>query len=272
MSRTISVVVPTYNSAAVIGQCLASLEHQSHPPDDVVVSDGGSTDETAAIANAHGAKVVLGAANRSAQRNAGAERALGEYVVFVDSDMQLTPAVLEDSLTTFRESDAALVIPEVFVGENYWARVRGFERSFYDDVWWLQAARCYRRAQFLEIGGFDAGLIGPEDWDLDERIRQFGEVRQISAIIEHDEGRPSFSRLLQKKAHYAGSFPEFRVRHPERSALCFSVARRAALFVRRPGRLLAHPTLAAGVATMGIAEIGAARDWLKFWTVPMVER
>ena len=104
----------------MIGQCLASLERQSHPPDDVVVSDGGSTDETAAIANAHGAKVVLGAANRSAQRNAGAERALGEYVVFVDSDMQLTPAVLEDSLTTFRESDAALVIPEVFVGENYW--------------------------------------------------------------------------------------------------------------------------------------------------------
>lgn len=245
----------------MIGQCLASLERQSHPPDDVVVSDGGSTDETAAIANAHGAKVVLGAANRSAQRNAGAMQALGEYIVFIDSDMRLTPHVLEECIATFRTSDAALVIPEVFVGENYWARVRGFERSFYDDVWWLQAARCYRRAQFLEIGGFDVGLIGPEDWDLDERIRKFGDVREISAAIEHDEGRTDLGRLIQKKAHYAQSFPEFKARHPKRAALCLSGPRRARLIMSRPGRLLTHPTLTLGMVTMGSAEILVSRGW-----------
>ena len=122
-------------------------------------------------------------ANRSAQRNAGAVRAPSEYIVFIDSDMRLTPDVLEECVATFQESDAELVIPEIDVGKSYWARVGAFERSFYKTAWWLHAARCYRKAQFLEIGGFDVALVGPEDWDLDQRIRHFGDIRKFLRLF-----------------------------------------------------------------------------------------
>ena len=211
-------------------------------------------------------------ANRSHQRNAGAIRAIGEYIVFIDSDMRLTPRVLEDCLANFESSDAALVIPEVDTGESYWAKVRGFERSFYKGAWWLHAARCYRKSQFLEIGGFDVGMVGPEDWDLDERIRNFGDVREISAPIEHYEGHIGFRRLMEKKAHYAPSFETFRVRHPTRAALCLSGRRRVLLIVRRPDKLAGHPILAAGLVSLGVAELIVAHSRSNRWSSSSKER
>lgn len=262
MRTSITVVVPTRNSADILDGCLQSLAAQTRVPDEVVVCDGDSTDGTVAIARDHGAIVVERAPNRSAQRNLGAQAAHGDYLLFVDSDMRLTTGVVEDCLATIKESDAALVIPEVFVGEGFWAAVRGFERTFYDGVWWMEAARWYRRQQFLEIGGFDVNLVGPEDWDLDQRIRAYGVVRWSHEPIMHNEGRSSLRRLLTKKAHYAGSFAAFTERHPERAQLCFSPIRRASLFAREPGRLVTHPVLTAGVVGLGVAEVAVARGWL----------
>jgi len=272
MPTTASVVVPTRNSATVIGDCLTSLANQTRPPDEIVVCDGGSTDDTVAIAKRHGAHVVETQPNRSAQRNRGAEASTGEFLLFVDSDMQLTAGVIADCLATFSDGDAALVIPEVFVGEGFWAHVRGFERTFYDGVWWLEAARWYRRGQFLAIGGFDAALVGPEDWDLDQRIRQFGEVRWSHDHIVHNEGRTQARRLLQKKSHYAATFATFTARHPERARLCFSAKRRAKLFVQHPERLIRHPVLATGVVALGLAEVAVANGWTARWSDDTPER
>jgi glycosyltransferase involved in cell wall biosynthesis len=272
MAATISVVVPTYNSGSVIGQCLASINQQSYRPLNVVVCDGGSTDNTVEIASSLGATVWKSVASRSAQRNAGAKQSSADFVLFVDSDMRLTRSVLENCIETFRETDAALVVPEVDIGTSYWAKVRGFERSFYRDAWWLKAARCYRTAEFHQIGGFDVGLIGAEDWDLDERIRRFGGVREISSTIEHDEGNVSFRKLIQKKGHYAQSFPEFERRHPARAKKCFSKMQRLLLIMRQPGRIVSHPVLASGLVCLGISEVLVSQGWLKTSQKDQAER
>jgi len=272
VSNTISVVIPTYNSASVIQQCLESLSSQTHVPENVVVCDGGSTDATVEISKACGATVVHSTASRSAQRNTGALDAVGEYVVFIDSDMKLTSTVLEECVQSFTDCDGALVIPEVDIGQSYWARVRGFERTFYEGVWWLQAARCFRKEQFLSIGGFDVGLIGAEDWDLDERIRAYGKVREISSSIEHDEREASLNELMVKKTHYSKSFQVFEERHPQRAALCFSSWKRAWLIARRPDRLARHPTLAFGLSYIGVLEILVSKGWLTRWSSDSQER
>ena len=271
MSATISVVIPTFNSAQVIANCLESLQSQRLVPIDVVVSDGGSTDSTIAIAKSFGVKVIQGQANRSRQRNAGALAATGDYVVFIDADMRLTPGVLEECVESFRETDAALVIPEVDIGESFWARVRGFERSFYHDDWWLQAARCYRKSQFIVMRGFDVGLIGPEDWDLDERIRSVGDVRQINTIIEHDEGKSNLQTLIRKKTHYASSFDEFRRRHPDRASLCFSRRRRIQSVLSQPGKVARHPLLALGLLWLGSAELFIIKERSRVRTTSAIE-
>lgn len=259
---TISVVVPTYNSERVIGDCLRSLKEQDMPPSEVIVCDGGSTDRTVEIARSFGAQIITMQPNRCSQRNAGAEVASGTYLLFIDSDMRLSPGVVSDCLKTFTDSNAALVIPEIFIGEGFWAKVRGFERGFYEGIWYIEAARCYRREQFLQIGGFDPRMVGPEDWDLDQRIRVFGPVVRTSALIQHNEGHINLLGLLRKKAHYAGGFPLFKATHPERAALSLSPMQRARLFVSKPKELLCHPLLSAGVGLLGIGEVIAARTRL----------
>jgi glycosyltransferase involved in cell wall biosynthesis len=252
-------VIPTRNSVAVLPGCLESLRAQTVPPDEVIVCDGGSTDGTASLAREAGATVLSSAPNRSLQRNRGALRAQSTYVLFVDSDMYLTSRVVEECVRGFGDADAALVVPEVFVGEGFWGRARGFERSFYDDVWWVQAARCFRREEFLSVGGFDTRLVGPEDWDLDQRARSLGSVRPIRAHIEHREGHVRLKALLDKKSLYAGSFMEFRAKHPERAALCLSGTRRVRVLLGKPYKLAEHPVRALGVAVLGISELVIAK-------------
>ncbi len=260
-AQTVSVVIPTRNSASVIRQCLASVLEQTLVPHEVVICDGGSTDATVSIAAEMGARVVFSQPNRSLQRNLGAAEASGHYLLFIDSDMQLSPGVVRQCIEMFQVNCSALVIPEIFRGEGFWAKVRGFERSFYDDVWWMQAARCFRREQFLEVGGFDVGLVGPEDWDLDERMRKLGTVRSIEAPIYHNEGRLALSTVLRKKSHYSKSFEAFRERQPSRAALCLSPTARIRSLLSHPTRLAAHPILTGGLSVLGIAEVAIVKRW-----------
>lgn len=261
MSTTVSVIVPTRDSARTLAACLDSIRAQTHPPDEVIVCDAGSRDGTPDIAAARNAIVVQDQPNRSGQRNCAASRASGEYLLFIDSDMRLNRGVIADCLATMRSSDAALVIPEIFVGEGFWAAVRGHERTFYDGVWWIEAARWYRAEQFHKVGGFAVDMVAFEDADLDQRIRRFGDVRSISALIEHDEGHPTFRRLVGKKGRYSSNLSDFAERHPERAALTLSMRHRAALFAAHPVRLARHPLWTAGVVALGLGEAAVARGW-----------
>lgn len=257
--RTLSVIIPTYNSGKVLGACLESVQRQTVTPKEVLVCDADSADDTAQVAHRFGAKLLTGQRNRSSQRNLGADTATSEYVLFIDSDMVLSPSVVENCLDSFGPEDAALVIPEKFAGVGFWGQVRQFERSFYDNIWWIQAARCYRKVQFEEMGGFDPVLIGPEDWDLDQRARRIGRVRSISAHIEHREGRARLGALLRKKQLYARSFSTFRERHPQRASMALSGRRRLAVLARQPLRAARHPFLLFGLGILGSAELALSR-------------
>lgn len=271
-NRRVSVIVPTRDSAEVIERCVRSVLSQSRPPDEVIICDGGSSDGTQDVARSLGAVVVDNPPNRSAQRNRGAEEATGTHLLFIDSDMRLTPDVIAQCLVAMGDGVAAAVIPEIFVGDGFWAGVRGHERTFYDGVWWIEAARFFRADAFDAVGGFDAEMIGPEDWDLDQRIRAHGSVARIRAHIDHDEGRTSARRLLTKKAHYAGSMEQFRQRHPDRAAFALSPVERAKLFARHPLRLAARPIATIGLIGLGLAEVAIARGWTKAWDVESPER
>jgi glycosyltransferase involved in cell wall biosynthesis len=254
--NSISLVIPTRNAASSLGRCLASVAAQTRRPDEVIVVDGGSQDQTVALARAFGATVLEMEANRSAQRNQGARRSSGDYLLFIDADMVLTPRVIEECLDRSAQGFGALVIPETFVGTSFWGRVRGFERRFYDDAWWMQAARWYRREGFTSLGGFDTELIGPEDWDLDQRIRDRANVSSIEARILHQEGEVDLRTLLRKKGHYAGSLQRFAARHPQRANLCLRPGPRLRLFAKHPMQVVRHPVLAAGLIVLGVGELG----------------
>lgn len=94
----ISVVIPTYNSAAVIRLTLDSVLRQTVPPHEILVLDDGSTDDTVAIVESYAPKVsVIRQSNHgvAAARNELSRRATGELIAFLDHDDLWHPRYLE---------------------------------------------------------------------------------------------------------------------------------------------------------------------------------
>ncbi|MFV0515061.1 MAG: TIGR04283 family arsenosugar biosynthesis glycosyltransferase [Jhaorihella sp.] len=93
MPAEISVVIPTLQAAAGLPGCLASLVEGLGGGliREVIVSDGGSRDETAAIAQAAGAVVVIGAASRGGQLRRGCAVARGRWLLILHADTVLSP-------------------------------------------------------------------------------------------------------------------------------------------------------------------------------------
>lgn len=86
----ISAVVPTLNAAATLPRCLKALSEA----DEIIVSDGGSTDGTLAIAEASGARVLTGPAGRGGQLARGAQAACYEALLFVHGDTVLAAGAI----------------------------------------------------------------------------------------------------------------------------------------------------------------------------------
>lgn len=103
MSVDYSVVIPAFNEESLLPATLASLQAAMAAVTpfrgEIVVVDNNSTDSTAAVARAGGARVVFESINQIARaRNAGAAAATGRYLVFVDADTTIGPDLLDAAL------------------------------------------------------------------------------------------------------------------------------------------------------------------------------
>ena len=105
---SVSVIIPSYNCASVLGAALDSIRAQGRQTE-VVIVDDGSTDDTAAVVERFRAGsglpvVYLPQKNRgpSAARNAGARQASGRYCVFLDADDRFLPEAFDRFEAAFR--------------------------------------------------------------------------------------------------------------------------------------------------------------------------
>jgi glycosyltransferase involved in cell wall biosynthesis len=199
----VSVVITTKNEEKNIENCLQSIRSQTFKNIELIVVDNFSEDKTAELAEKYNAKVYFKGNERSAQRNYGAKVARGEYVLYLDADMILSPNLIEECVEKCEpDREDALYVPERIVGEGFWIKARDFERSFYTGTV-IDAVRFIRRDLFLQLEGFDETLIGPEDWDFDRRLRKIGRTGVTTAWLYHNEGSFDTGRYLDKKKYYA---------------------------------------------------------------------
>src|SRR5690242_4453147 len=87
----VSVVVPNWNRSALLKKLLDDVAAQNVTPDEVIVVDNGSTDDSVAIARAAGASVIELGANQGFSKavNRGIERARGEWIAILNNDIEL---------------------------------------------------------------------------------------------------------------------------------------------------------------------------------------
>lgn len=192
MALKLSVVIPTYNRAALLVQTLNSALLQTRPPDEIVVVDDGSTDNTREVVAAYGLPVryhYQTNAYLSAARNTGQRVSTGDAVCFLDSDDLLLPgalARLESALEAAPE--AALVYCRCqIINENGVVVDPLYEshaqkgKEYHGDVWRQlldenhlrsPGAALIRRSHLERTDPFDVALRVDEDWDMFLRLAE----------------------------------------------------------------------------------------------------
>lgn len=255
----VSVIIPTKNSSAFLEVCLVSIKKQTYKKIEIIVVDNGSTDDTKKIAKKYANKLFNKGPERSAQRNYGARNATGEFLLFIDSDMELSPEVVRSCVKkiTEKKNTLALVIPEKSVGVGFWAKCKALERSFYVGVNWIEAARFYSKKSFEQLGGYDEMNTGTEDYDLPQRlVSKMGSssIGRINNYIVHNEGRLSLIKTLSKKIYYAKKLKRYIATNQCSFNKQSSLFERYKLFFKAPKKLLKEPTVGLGMIFMKTVE------------------
>ncbi|MDG4770749.1 glycosyltransferase family 2 protein [Solwaraspora sp. WMMD792] len=216
---TVSVVIPTYNKAKTLADCVRAVYRQTHQPVEVIVVDDASTDGSREIAAGLPCRLICLPTNQgvSAARNAGAAAAIGEVLFFVDSDIALAPDAIGNALRVLREHPGCAVVQGIYdaeplaadgpvevyktLFEHYWRR----QRDGVADAT-LFALTAIRRQAFDDVGGFDERLRDAEDIEFGTRLPARYEIRMSADVVgRHDDVdrlRPFLAEHVRRAVSY----------------------------------------------------------------------
>jgi len=217
-AKSASIIIPTFNGASRIGNCLDSLEKQTAGRNvEILVVDDGSTDNTANVVRGYSSVRLIPQANAgpASARNRGALEAKGKILLFTDDDCVPMPDWLEAMLGPFKD-------PEVVGAKGvYRTHQRSLAARFvqieYEDKYRLMAglsridfidtySAAFRRDRFLDMTGYDTSfpVACAEDIELSYRMSARGwKMTFVPAAIVYHTHPDTLSRYLKKKYKFA---------------------------------------------------------------------
>ena len=188
-AKSISVVVRTKDRPALLREAIDSIRGTGYPAEIVVVNDGGARPDV------DGVKLVEHETSRgrSEAANAGVRAATSDFVVFLDDDDLMYP----EHLPTLAAGTSPCYSDAVSAFAH--ARMRIYSRNFDRELLLIDnyiplPTVLIRRADFLDLGGFDPAFDLFEDWDFLIRLAQrapFTHIPRITCEIRHIEGSGS---------------------------------------------------------------------------------
>lgn len=219
----VSAVIVTYNSAHCVGACLASIVEQLQPHE-IIVVDNASTDATIeAVHQAAPSSIVIeSSSNLGFGRacNLAVTRATGDVVAFVNPDVSISRANLEELESDLRRAQLGLLVPllsttrgarprhQIFPYLPWrWVLLRQTWSHFIPrelkrparparstaEAWAAAALLFVRKGEFVELGGFDSRyFLYGEDLDLSRRYRSNGlDMHLTDSVVGHHSGAAS---------------------------------------------------------------------------------
>lgn len=251
----ISVIITTKNEENVIGDLLKSLKKQKYKDFETIVVDNYSSDKTCELSKNYGAKIFKKGPERSVQRNFGVKKAIGNYVLILDADMQLSEDVL---LGLSKVKEKVVIIPEKSFGKGFWVKFKVFEREFYEGEETIEAPRYFSKELFLKFNGYDSNITGPEDYELPLRMKKAGiRVGRIKSYIFHNEKNFSPFKSTRKKFYYASKSKKYLQKYPEMIVKQGNLLFRP-VFFRKWRKLISHPILSLGMFFVRTIEMSGA--------------
>lgn len=218
MTPRVSLLMCTYNAAWCVERALDSVMAQTRPPDQIVLADDGSTDDTVARVEArYGDRVQilrLVHAGLTPTRRAAIGAADGDWLALLDADDTWLPEKLERQLAFLARhpgvrwisTDGALVSDEGVIRESWLSDYFDPVHELSGDLLPLLVERCFplvsssliERLAYHEVGGFDATVAWSQDYDLwlrlaarypgavmaDRLVTYFSSPGQLSRRIE----------------------------------------------------------------------------------------
>ena len=215
---SVSIIIPTFNGAARIGNCLDALANQvARHSAEILVVDDGSTDGIKEVVGRYPGVRLISQANAgpAAARNHGAQEAQGAIILFTDDDCVPMPDWLDAMLEPFKD-------PEVVGAKGvYRTRQKRLAARFvqieYEDRYHLMAglenidfidtySAAFRRDRFLEMTGYDTSfpVACAEDIELSYRMSSRGwKMKFVPNAIVYHTHPDSFWWYLKKKYKFA---------------------------------------------------------------------
>jgi len=162
----ISVIIPVYNAAKTIENCLKSVFNQSYKDIEVIIVNDGSTDNLhQVLLNVTGKFVIYDQDNQGAPaaRNFGFKQSHGEFIIFLDADIIMKPKMLEKLYLALKTNPEAAFAYSSF----YWGwkkfKLWPFNYEKLKKMPYIHTSALIRREVFP---GFDPMLKKFQDWDL----------------------------------------------------------------------------------------------------------
>jgi glycosyltransferase involved in cell wall biosynthesis len=228
MTGLVSIVIPCFRQAHFLADAIESVLRQTDVAVEVLVINDGSPDDTAAVASRYPVRYFeQDNEGLAAARNAGLQRSLGEFIVFLDADDRLLPGALRLNRERLQADPALMFVagasryiardgtplptnpPRLPSGDIYPALLRRNRIR-------TPAMVMFRRAVFDRVGGFDTALDACADYDVYLRISRLFPVAlhdELVAEYRRHEGNMSlnpalmlrqFSMVMRRQRQFVG--------------------------------------------------------------------
>jgi len=214
ITPTVSVVIPTYNRASIVGRAIRSVVAQTFGDWELVVVDDCSVDDTERVVQAFGDPRIRYLCHQrnsgpSVARNTGIRAARGTWVSFLDSDDEWLERKLESEVDLIERRGERLGLVytgKILEDENervLMVRIPSAEGKVYEKLMgWDFIGSCSRvsvRKDVLDsVGGFDEACAPCEDWDLWLRVAKEAEVGCVrECLVKRHLGRGQISGSLR---------------------------------------------------------------------------
>lgn len=223
-NQLVSIIIPTKNSAAFLRSCLQHIRHQTHRNIEIVIVDGNSKDNVKELAKvfkckffSYSPEVQKGLFDAPYKRNYGAKKSSGDYIYWLDADMDMPKGLISEAVYLCKSGADALVIPEDSHGTGIWAKAKQLERRCYWGNSSMESPRFFKKTAWENIGGFDLSLgAGGDDIDLTHKLKEKNyTIRRTKNVILHNEGNLSLFKSVKKHFMYGREMLGYLKKRPK---------------------------------------------------------